>query len=131
MKQETKTPAPLQNKEDFIAFIDKRLTGLSFTKDSEKEIWINERNVQSSPRTIVINGQRHDQPGETHYLKFEVEVFGEGGMKDVDTEIVKSFVEVNFNVYQDNQDVSEWPTFCMFFDDQFLFDSLLNKIFGL
>ncbi len=131
MKQETKIPAPLQNKEDFIKFIDERLTKLSFTKDSEKEVWINERDVQSSSRTIVINGQRHDQPRETHHLNFEVEVFGDGEMKDIDTEVVNPFIEVNFNVFQDGQDMSDWPTFCMFFDDQLLFDSLLNKIFGL
>ena len=131
MKQETKTPVPLQNKEDFIEFINKRLTKLSFTKDPEKEVWINERDVQSSSRTIVINGQRHDQPGETHHLKFEVEVFGDGEMKDIDTEVVNPFIEVNFNVFQDGHDMSDWPTFCMFFDDQLLFDSLLNKIFGL
>lgn len=118
-------------KEDFIKFINERLTDLNFARDSEKEVWINERDIQSPTRTIVINGQRHDQPGDTHHLKFEVEVFGDGDMKDVDTEVVNSFVEVNFNAYQDDQDVSEWPTFCMFFDDQILFDSLLNKIFGL
>ena len=131
MKQETKTPAPLQNKEDFIKFINERLTKLEFTKDSEREFWFNERDVQSSPRTIVINGRRHDEPGESHHVRFEVEVFGDGEMKDVDTEVVNQFIEVNFNVFQDGQDMSEWPTFCMFFDDQILFNSVLNKIFGL
>lgn len=121
----------ISSREDFIKWIGERLEELTFVKDPDKEFWSNERDVQSSSRVIVINGQRHDEPGESHHVRFEVEVFGDGEMKDVDTEVVNPFIEVNFNVFQDGQDMSDWPTFCMFFDDQLLFDSLLNKIFGL
>jgi hypothetical protein len=108
-----------------------RLMGLGFEKDPEKEFWTNERDLQGPTQTIIINNQRKDMPGETHHVRFEVEVFGNGEMKDVDTEVVNPFIEVNFNVFQDGSNMSDWPTFCIFFDDQILFNSLLNKIFGL
>jgi len=119
------------SKEDFIEWMDKRLAESGFTKDPEQYIWVVARDVQGPSQIIVINGQRHDQPGESHHFKFEVELFGDGEMKDIDTEIVNSFIEVNFNIYQDDYHISEWPTFCMFFDDQILFDSILNKMFEI
>ena len=118
-------------REDFVGWMTKRLEEFAFEKDMEREFWFNERDLQGPTQTIIINNQRKDMPGETHHVRFEVEVFGDGEMKDVDTEVVNPFIEVNFNVFQDGQDMSDWPTFCIFFDDQILFDSLLNKIFGL
>ena len=121
----------IASREDFIKFIDSRLNELGFNKDQEKELWIYEKDIQGAARTIIINNQRMDQPGESHHVKFAVNVYGEGEMKDVESEKVDSFVQIDFNVYQDEQDVSSYPTFCVFYDDQILFNSLLNKIFGL
>lgn len=119
------------SREDFISFINEQLIGLGFSKESEVEVWGCEKDIQSGGGTIIINGQRHDQPGETHHLRFEVEVFGDGEMKDVDTCEIDQFIEINFNIYQDKISVSEHPTFCLFFNDNDLFNTLLNKIFGL
>jgi len=118
-------------REDFVKWMANQLTDLGFEKDPERELWFNERDIQEPTRTIIINNQRKDVPGESHRVKFEVDIFGDGEMKDVDTEVVNPFIEVNFNVFQDGRDVTDWPTFCIFFDDQLLFNSLLNKIFGL
>lgn len=118
-------------KDDFIKYIDDQLKNFGFEKDSEKEIWACEKDVQSRGQTIIINGQRHDEPGQPHHIKYEVELYGDGEMKDDTTGKIDQFIEINFNVYQDEINVSEYPTFCMFFDDQMLFNSVLNKIFGL
>ena len=124
-------PAPKISREDFLKWINRRLTELGFTKNPEKDIWTREHDIQDPSQTIVFNGSCRTQPGETHRMKFIVDVYGEGELKDVATEVVESFIQVDFNVLQDGSDVSNWPTFCIFFDDQILFNSLLNKIFGL
>lgn len=119
------------SREGIIKFIDERLNELGFNKDQEKELWVCEKDIQGATRTVIINNQRMDQPGESHHIKMVVNVYGEGEMKDIKTEKVDSFVQVDFNTYRDGQDVSDYPTFCIFYDDQILFNSLLNKIFGL
>lgn len=124
-------PVPKTSRGGFLKWIDRRLTKLGFAKDPEKDIWTREHDMQAPTQTIVINGQRMDQPGETHHMKFVVDVYGEGELKDIATEVVENFIQVDFNVLQDGSDVSNWPTFCIFFDDQILFNDLLNKIFEL
>ena len=120
-----------ENRNSFIDWINERMTELEFVKEPEREKWFFERDVQTSTQTLIVNGRRMDQPGETHHLRFEVNVYGDGGMKDFGNETVSPFVEVNFNVFQDGNDMTEWPTFCMFYDDQELFETLLGKIFRI
>ena len=122
---------PTPARDSFIEWIDKRLTGLSFCKSEDSESWTLEKEDHRNGTTMIINGRRIDQPGEVRHLKFQVEVFGEGDMKDVGTERTDPFVEINFYVFENDFLISEYPTFCMFFDDNILFDSLLNKIFEL
>ena len=122
---------PTPTRDSFIEWIDKRLTGLSFCKSEDSESWVLEKEDHRNGTTMIINGRRIDQPGEVRHLKFQVEVFGEGDMKDVGTERTDPFVEINFYVFENDSLISEWPTFCMFFDDNILFDSLLNKFFEL
>ena len=122
---------PTPARDSFIEWIDKRLTGLSFCKSEDSESWTLEKEVQGNEMTVIVNGRRVDQPGEVRHLKFQVEVFGDGEMKDVSTERIDPFVEINFYVFENDFLISEYPTFCMFFDDNILFDSLLNKIFEL
>jgi len=127
---ETKlTPTP--TRDSFVEWIDKRLTGLNFCKSEDSEMWSLERDVQTAGQTMIINGQRMDQPGQVRHLKFQVEIFGDGEVKDVSAERIDPFVEINFYVFENDSRISEWPTFCVFFDDNLLFDSLLNKFFRL
>jgi len=122
---------PTPTRDSFIEWIDKRLTGLNFCKSEDSESWSLEKEDHRNGTTMIINGRRIDQPGEVRHLKFQVEVFGEGDMKDISTERTDPFVEINFYVFENDFLISEYPTFCMFFDDNILFDSLLNKIFEL
>lgn len=124
-------PTPTPTRDSFIEWINKRLTELSFCKSEDSESWTLKKEDHRNGTTMIINGRRIDQPGEVRHLKFQVEVFGDGEMKDVDTERTDPFVEINFYVFENDSLISEWPTFCMFFDDNILFDSLLNKFFEL
>lgn len=118
-------------REDFIKYINDTLVSKNFTKEPEKETWIYTRDVQTGGQTIVINGQRHDQPGEIHHIKFCVEVYGNGDVKDIKTEIVSPFIEINFSVFDNDKPENVGPTFCIYHDDNMLFNELVNKIFKM
>jgi hypothetical protein len=118
-------------KEDFLKFIEGRLAEDDFVKDAEKLAWRVEREVHTPGSVVVVNGQRHDEPGQTIHVISCVEVYGEGVMKDVKTEMEDPFIEVDF--WQEKDGVREdiGSTFCMYYDDQNLFNIILNKFFGL
>jgi len=81
-------------REEFIKWINERLIGLGFSNDNS--FWRSERNIQTPTQTIVINGQRVDRPGETRRIVFQVELFGDGIMKDVESGTEDPFIELNF-----------------------------------
>lgn len=120
----------METKEEFIEHINSRLTPL-FTKDPEKDIWINERDVTTGGGVVVINGQRHEQPGETRHVITCVEVTGYGELRDVGKEEGDPFVQIDFYAIDGGEPHYFGPTFCMFYDDTVLFDNLINNFFGL
>ena len=122
---------PTPTRDSFVEWIDKILKGMNFCKPEDSESWILEKEDHRNGTTMIINGHRIDRPGEARHLKFQVEVFGDGDIKDVSTEQIDPFVEINFYIFENDSLISEWPTFCMFFDDNILFDSLLKKFFEL
>ena len=91
MTENITTNIPRSN---FVDFINKRLTDGGFIKDQENEIWAVEKDIHSGGRTIIVNGRRIDQPGELRSIKFIVEIFGEGEIKENDA--VEPFIEINF-----------------------------------
>jgi len=118
-------------REDFITWINTRLSELGFVRETENELWKITRDVKSPGRTIIINGQRQDEPEQTTHIEYCVNVFGDGGVADENGENLKPFVEIEFYIINDEQKHMDWPVFCMYFDDQYLFNSLLNKIFRI
>lgn len=118
-------------RDDFIKFIDERLSQDGFIKSSEEESWNCEQDIQTPPQVIIVNGQRHEQPGDVVHVKYGVKVFGDGEMKDVKTETIESFIEIDFWSEKDGVKENTTPTFCMYYDDNMLFNIILNKLFGL
>lgn len=116
---------------EFLDFIERRLKGLNFSKKEDSDIWWMDSEVRQPGQTIVINGHRIDQPGPILKVKFVVELFGDGELEDVKTNRLDPFVEMKFSIDDGRELIEQWPVFCMFYDDQPLFDSLLNKIFNL
>ena len=116
-------------REEFIKWINERLIGLGFSNDNS--FWRSERNIQTPTQTIVINGQRVDRPGETRRIVFQVELFGDGIMKDVESGTEDPFIELNFSVDEGNGMEDVGPTFCLYYDDQLLFNNVISEIFRL
>jgi len=120
----------MATREEFINHVNERLTPL-FTKDPEKELWVNERDVQVGAQVVVVNGKRMDQPGQTRHITTYVEVYGDGEIKDVNNETTEQFAQVDFYVIEEGQKHYVCPTICMYYDEHDLFDHMLNELFGL
>lgn len=118
-----------QNKEDFIAFVNDTLVSKKFTKEENK--WVFETQVTQGGGVVVINGQQQQVPGEVHDVKYVVELYGDGEMKDLKSDIIDRFIEMNFYIEDGENTHDIGPTFCLLYDDQSLFNEIINKIFGL
>ena len=116
-----------KGREGFISFINERLTGIGFTKEGER--WTLEQDIQNQAQVVIVNGRRVEQPAESRHVKLYVEVFGDGCVKDDNSEI--PFVEVNFDAVEDGVAKEIGPTFCFGWDDEEEFNYILNKIFGV
>jgi len=122
----------ITNRVEFINFINDTLTKKRFEKDSEKDLWRNARDIQHGGGQVIVNGQvQREISPEIHHLEAFVEVFGEGSICDVGGGNPNPFIEINFYAKDNGVKQELGPTYCMFFDDQMLFNSVLNKIFGL
>ena len=123
-------PTPTPTRDSFVEWIDKRLTELSFCKSQNRESWVLKKEIQSGAQVVIINGQRHSSPGETRTVEMSVEIYGNGKMIDNDTSQEDEFIEMNFYITENNIKNQIAPTFCLFYDDNILFNSLINKLFG-
>ena len=112
-------------KEDFIKFISNRLSESGFKMEVNEQLWIRETQVSSGGGMMVVNGQRRQFAGEVHTIKQFVEIFGEGDLSGI------PFIEVNFDIEDNGSREYDIPTVCMFFDDNSLFNYMLNKLFGV
>jgi len=116
-----------KGREEFVSFINDKLTGIGFTGEGER--WIIEQDIQDHPQVVIVNGRRVEQPAESRHIKLYVEMFGDGCVRDDNSEI--PFVEVNFGA-EENEVVKEiGPTFCFEWEDEEEFNYILNKIFGV
>ena len=120
-----------KTRDEFIKIINDCLEEKGFKKDIENDIWTLEKQVMQGGGTIVVNGQKQQMRGEQHDIKMIVEVVGEGSMSDPVTQITESFVEVNFDVEDNGVKNEMGPTFCLFYTDQFVFETMLNQIFHI
>lgn len=124
MTKEVTTPT----KDDFLKFVDECLKSIGFVKDSEKNLWVLDRDVRMGGGVMVVNGQRMENPGEIRHIVFSVEEVGEGGMKGVEKETEEGFVEIEFYVIENGERQDLTPTMCMYFDDQNEFNMVLNNV---
>ena len=117
------------NREDLIGHIDEILSS-HFVKDCEK--WTLERDVTKGGGVVIINGQRMNNPGETHHIRLTVEVVGEGSLCTVDSENAAKFVMIDFTTNEDDgPDQPMSPTECIYYDDFDYFDGLVHHFFGI
>ena len=118
----------IPTRDDFIKFVNDRLKEIGFIKDSETEHWTLDTNIRTGGGVMVVNGQRMENPGEIYHVVFNVEVVGEGSMKDVDTGVEENFTEMDFYMIESEIRHDLTPTMCMYFDDQNEFNMVLNNM---
>ena len=117
------------HRDDLIGHIDE-IMSTHFTKDGET--WTLERDVTKGGGVMIINGQRMNNPGETHHLKLTVEVVGEGGQRTVGSETFEEFLMIDFTSNEDDgPDQPMSPTECLYYDDFDYFDQLVHHLFGI
>lgn len=121
----------IQTNDDFIKFINNRLTSVGFKKDESIDRWVNDTQIRVGGGVMIINGRRQEMQGEIHNIKQIVEIFGEGSMVDVDTKIEEPFVQVDFTIEENGKVEYANTQFCFFPDEQQFFSFLINKIFGI
>ena len=118
-------------RDDFIKYISDSLISKGFKKDSEKELWVREQQIQTPGQTIVINNQRRDIPGQIKHIKFAIDIIGDGYAEDVKTERQDPFLEVDLTIFEEDNEIHDWPIFCMYYDDQLEFNNTLSQIFRI
>ena len=123
--QITNTPT----RDNFIKFINEYLEGIDFKRDPDKESWFRNRQISVGGGMMVVNGQRQNIPGEIHNIKQIVEIFGDGIIKDIDTEIETSIIQIDFITSENDKIDYIDPQMCFFYDDQNMFIYLINQIF--
>lgn len=123
--------AATPTRDDFIKFIDERI-GSVFSKDSEKELWVNERDTTTGQQVVIVNGQRTEHPGQTIHVTSMIEVVGDGSVKDIESEVEEPFIQVEFRVQQGDSPIEYLgPEMCLYYDDNVFFNSLINQFFGI
>ena len=117
-----------QSRENFIEFINDTLNRFGFVKEFDDERWILNHDIQTGGGVMIVNGQQINNPGEVHHIVFNIEVVGNGSMKDTDSNIEEEFIEIDFYAIENEirQDIT--PTMCMYFDDNNEFNELINNI---
>lgn len=118
-------------KDDFIKYINDTLSSKGFNKETDKETWFLERDIQMPGQTVIINNQRRDIPGQIKHTKFNVSIFGEGYTEDIKTSRQDPFLEIDFTVIEGDDEIHDWPIFCMYYDDQLEFNNTLSQIFRI
>lgn len=107
-------------KTNFLDNIHNLLTSIGFTNTNEVYEW--NRQIQQRGQTIIINGQRMDQPGQTITISYKIEIVGDGCMMDTNDNIEREFTQIRFEV---GGDVHEE---CFYWDDFTYFENILKQI---
>jgi hypothetical protein len=105
---------------EFMDNIHNLLTSIGFTNTNGVYEW--DRQVQQRGQTIVINGQRMDQPGQTIIIPYRIEIIGDGCVMAEDDNIEQEFTQIRFEV---NGDIHEE---CFKWDDFAHFENILKQI---
>ena len=115
-------------KEDWLNKVETILNGYSFNKNEDGNY--NKETIQySGGQTIVINGQRMEQPGQQIKIMQSVLFNGDGWIADNDESNKQNFTQVVFEVKSDIQEIIYEE--CIYWDDAQRVRELINQIFGI
>ena len=115
-------------KEDWLNKVETILNGYSFNKNEDGNY--NKETIQySGGQTIVINGQRMEQPGQQIRISNEIRFIGDGWIADEDESNKQNFTQVVFEVKSDVQEIIYEE--CIYWGDAQRVRELINQIFGI
>jgi hypothetical protein len=104
----------------FMDSVHNLLTSIGFTNTNEVYEW--NRQIQQRGQTIIINGQRMDQPGQTITILYRIEILGDGCVMDESDNIEQEFTHIRFEF---NGDIHEE---CFYWDDFTHFENIIKQI---
>jgi hypothetical protein len=115
-------------KEDWFNEVETILNGYSFNKTENGNY--NKKTIQySGGQTIVINGQRMEQPGQQIKISNEIRFIGDGWIADEDESNKQNFTQVVFEIKSDVQELIYEE--CIYWNDAQRVRELINQIFKL
>ena len=82
-------------RDEFIEQVSSLLLQAGFIQNAN--IYTLEKKIHQGGQTIVINGQRMDQPGKVLTVKYEVEIVGDGCIMNVNDEVEESFTQIRIS----------------------------------
>jgi hypothetical protein len=115
-------------KEDWLNGVESLLNGYSFNK-TEDGNYSKETIKYTSGQTIIINGQRMEQPGQQIKITQSIVFNGDGCISNMDDSDKRNFTQVVFKINSDLQDQTYEE--CIYWDDTQRIRELINQIFRL
>ena len=104
--------------------ISKYLKSLGFKE--ENLVWTFSREIESPGATLIINGQRMQQPGQKMQVEVVVEAIEGGSIKTVDKEDLEELTQVVFRV-KHGESHGEFEE-CLYNDDFIRFKQIMQEI---
>ena len=119
------------SREDFIRFIDDQFISCGFLRIQDLEQWSKEVQRNVGGGVMVINGHQQAMPGETHTFVYIASVFGDGSLRDPETDIEREFLQIDFDMTDNGEPQDLGPELCFFYDDRIEFEEFLSKYFNV
>ena len=106
-----------------------RLESFGFNHSEDKTSWEKTINTRTQGQTVIINGQRHDQPGKEIILKCSI-VFKEGAwVENIDGSKHEDLTQVHFRITQDENIIKDYEEI-LYNDDSEIFEKVLIRFLG-
>ena len=115
-------------KDNWLNEVEAIITGYSFNKVDDNT-YSKETIQYSGGQTIIINGQRMEQPGQQIKLSNIIRFNGDGWLADEDENNKQNFTQVVFEINSDSEEQSYEE--CIYWDDTQRVRELINQIFKI
>ena len=115
-------------KEDWLNEVETLLNGYSFNK-TEDGNYSKETIKYTGGQTIIINGQRMEQPGQQIKITQLIVFNGDGWIANEDESDKRNFTQVVFEINSDSQKQSYEE--CVYWDNTQRIRELINQIFRI
>lgn len=107
-------------RDQFMDNVHRLLTSMGFTNTNNVYEW--NRQIQQHRQTIIINGQRVEQPGKTITITYRIEIVGDGCVMDNKNNVEYEFTQIRFeaggDVYEEG----------FYWDDFLYFEEVIKQI---